>query len=285
MKRNLVSLVAILFTACSLRAQTIILTTGGTIQGQSLKVSGDTVLSTVKMGNGEGTVGYAVATIAKIDFPKPTEMASAEEMLHDGKADLALAAIGPIVASQAPFRRIPGNWWVKAAAIKLSALSALRFDTQANALIAEMLPFASDPDTTQAIKLYQAIALSRKGQFQQAIALIDPILKEARNPKILATAWLYAGECRLGLKDYEPALLAYLHIPVFYPEEKLLMPASLLGAARALENLDDSVRAKASLDELLKDYGSSAEAALSKDDLKRIERKLKAQTSTTAISR
>ncbi len=276
---------AIVFvTACSLRAQTITLTTGGTIQGQNLKVSGDTVLSTVKVGNGEGTVGYAVASIAKIEFPKPPEIASTEEMLCDGKADSALVAIGPVVASQAPFRKIPGNWWMEVAALKLSALSSLRLDAQANELIAEMLPLANDAEARQTIKLYQAVALSRKGQFQQALVLIDPILKEGRDAKILATAWLCAGECWLGLKDSEPALIAYLHIPVFYPEEKLLMPAALLGSARALENLDDPARAKASLDELLKDYASSAEASSSREDLKRIEHKLKTQIPPIAVS-
>lgn len=284
MKRDLVFLAMIFVTACSLRAQTITLTTGGTIQGQNLKVSGDTVLSTVEMGNGEGTVGYAIASIAKIEFPKPPEIASTEEMLRDGKADSALAAIGPVVASQAPFRKIPGNWWAQAVAVKLSALSSLRRDAQANELIAEMLPLANDPDAMETTKLYQAVALSRKGQFQQALVLIDPILKEGRDAKILAAAWLCVGECRLGLKDYEPALIAFLHIPVFYPEEKLLMPAALLGGARALENLDDPARAKASLDELLKDYGSSAEASLSKDDLKRIEHKLKPQMPVSAAS-
>ena len=50
--------------------------------------------------------------------------------------------------------------------------------------------------------------------------------------------------------QWDGAVLAYLHVPVFYEDEKLWMPQALLGSARAFRGLEDLDRAKKSLNDL-----------------------------------
>jgi TolA-binding protein len=65
-------------------------------------------------------------------------------------------------------------------------------------------------------------------------------------------------------------------IPVFYPEQKMLLPPSMLGAGRALFALEDFDRAKETLDDLVKRYGATPEAAAAQIELGAIAKKQKA---------
>jgi TolA-binding protein len=57
---------------------------------------------------------------------------------------------------------------------------------------------------------------------------------------------------------------------------KLLLPASLLGAGRAYFGIQDLSRAKATLDELIKNFGATAEASQAQAELDKIARLEKA---------
>jgi TolA-binding protein len=50
----------------------------------------------------------------------------------------------------------------------------------------------------------------------------------------------------------------------------------MLGSAKAYYGMDDLVRAKAALVELLKDYGSSSQAAEAKTELAKVEKRERA---------
>jgi len=279
MKRLLIGLA--IAAALPAGAQTITFKNGKKTPGAGLKRSGDTILSAISVAGGSGTVGYPISNIARIDFPKPAALEKATKLLSEGKAKAALTEVESVISAQSPFRSIPGNWWARAAAVKLIALVSLRQDQAAGQLLAEVRKGDLEPATRQLADLSNAMLLSRKGDYEQSIDLLAPILKDSRDPGTLAAAWVCEGDNRLGLKEPSSALRAYLHLPVFYPEQALWMPGALLGSARAFEAIDDLERANGSLDTLLKDYGSSPEAGLAVLDRKRIEHKLDTQKSST----
>jgi hypothetical protein len=78
------------------------------------------------------------------------------------------------------------------------------------------------------------------------------------------------------LKQWDAALLSYLNIPVFYPEEKTFVPASLLGSGQCYFQLEDLPRSKDALNELLKSHASTPEAVTAKVELEKIARREKA---------
>ena len=273
----------LLFLCLALRpalAQNILLKDGKTIVAKSLRRQGAMIMATVEISaatTGDtptaaqtGEVGYALAAIAKLDFPEPAQMRTVPDLIVAGKMAEALAQIEPVVKYYESFRDAPGSWWDEAAMLKVEALQATGNFKDSEPLIDSLARSASDPETMRAAKVFIAAGLTRRGEHAKAVEMFEQVLKEATKPLTIATASVNKGQSHLALKQYEPALIAFLQVPVFYPNQKLLVPQALLGSARAYYGLEDLTRAKATLDELLKDFGSSAQAAEAKAELAKV---------------
>ncbi len=258
----------------TLHAQRVTLKSGEVIPAEAVARSGATLNVTIKLPAGKVTRGIPAASVQKIDFPEPPDLAAASQILESGNAALALAKINPVIAAQQPFRDIPGNWWDKAVNVKLSALGVLRLDEQIAPLVAELARFSGSPETARIARLYEAKAQLKKGNNEGAVAVANILIEESKQSDLLASAWLIAGQAELARKNYRAALLAFLHVPVFFPDQKVAMPTALLGSARAFEGMEDFARAKDALDKLVADYPGSPEATESKEDLKRVTRQL-----------
>ncbi len=250
--------------ASNLAAQTIIFKDGRTVVGTGLRRAGDSIMNTVKLGANTGEIGYPVAAIAKIEFPEPSQIKAASTTLANGQPTQALVEIEPVILFYAPFRGIPGGWWSQAALVKISALMESKKDTEAEILINELSNFSDDPQIALAAKVPLAASILAKGDVAKALETSESVIRAATRPETLAGAWLVKAQALLAKRDYEPALLAFLHITVFQPEQILPQSAALLGAAHSYKALDDVANARASLEELLRVYPSSASAAEAK---------------------
>jgi tetratricopeptide (TPR) repeat protein len=273
MKREFLTLVVLLAAIVTGRAQTIILKDGSTVAALSVRRDGNTVMATVPLQGTTGTAGLAkpVDQITRIAFPEPPQIGAANKLVAQGNAADALAQLDPVIAQQAPFRDIAGNFWGQAALVKLYALLALNRDAEVESLATDLAKFANDPELGRAGQVQLAAAVARKGNFKRALEVLDPIVKTSDNPGVLADAWVKKGNAHFGLKQYELALRAYFRIPVFYPDNKAVRPAATLGMARAFAQLEDFDRSKAAYNELITQFPSSAEATAAQTELKRTE--------------
>ena len=270
-------------TADIASAQNIILKDGKVIVSKGLRRQGDTIMATVEITaatTGDtptpaqtGEVGYAVAQIAKLDFPEPAQMRTVPELIVAGRLPEALAQIEPVVKYYESFRDAPGSWWDEAAMLKVEALQAAGNFKDAEPLIDSLARSAGDPETVREAKVFMAAGLTRRGEHAKAVEIFEQVLKETTKPQTVAIASVYKGQSHLALKQYELALLAFLQVPVFYPHQKLLVPQAMLGTARAYYGMEDLKRAKATLDELLKDFGSSPQAADAKAELVKVAKR------------
>ena len=251
-------------------SQTITLQTGQKIETQGLRRDGDMVMGKVQVGSGSGEVGYHPAQIAKIDFPEPAALKTASDLLVQGQPDKALAQINPVVSYYSPFKDVPGNWWAQAALIKVSILASQQHETEAEALANEIQKAAKDPDMAQAAQLRLVGAFIKKAEFDKANTICDAALKTSTDPNTLANAWVAKGDMLLAQKEWEDALMAYLHVPVFYQDEKIFLPPALLGSGRAYRRLNDKDRAKRAFNELISSYPQSAEAKDAQAELKKL---------------
>jgi tetratricopeptide (TPR) repeat protein len=251
-------------------AQQIVLKTGQKIDTLGVRRDADMVMGKVQVGTGSGEVGYHLAQIAKVEFPEPAALKTAEDLLVKGEADKALAEIAPVVAYYGPFKDVPGNWWAQAALIKVSALAAQQHEPEAETLAAEIEKSATDPETARAAQLRLVGALIRKNDVEKANAICDAALKSSTDPTTLANAWVGKGDALFAAKNWDEALMAYLHVPIFYQDEKIFLPAALLGSARAYRRLNDTDRAKKSLNELITSFPHSTEAAVAQTELKKL---------------
>ena len=162
-------------------AQNILLKTGQTIETRGVRRSGDMVMGKVQVGASSGEVGYQTATISKIDFPEPPQLKTTAAFLSQGQSSRALAEIEPIVKYYGPFRDLPGNWWAQGALLKVSALSGMQLDKQAEALGDEIRRSVTDPETVRAAQLQLVAGLVRKEDYARHCATCDSVIRKARN--------------------------------------------------------------------------------------------------------
>jgi tetratricopeptide (TPR) repeat protein len=267
---------ALLFSGRTVFAQTapgivIDMKDGKTVSASALRRAGDKVMATVQVGTGSGEVGYDVAAIARIEFPEPPQIRAASDFLLHGKATDALVQIGQVVLYYTPFKDIPGNWWAPAANLKLKALVALKNDDQAEMLVKEIADASTDPDVVLSARVQMAAGWARKGQNEKALVVFDEAIKQGGSDETRALAWLNKGLSLSATKEWDGALLAYLHVPVLYPEQKLLMPQALLGSARAYRQLDDKANAEKACNEIIRTFSTTPEAAAAKAELQKIQ--------------
>jgi len=253
-------------------AQNILLKTGQTIEIKGVRRSGDMVMGKVQVGVSSGEVGYQASTIARINFPEPPQLKTTEAFLAQVQPEKALADIGPVVKYYEPFRDVPGNWWAQAALLKVSALGGMQLDKEAETLGDEIRKNSTDPETARAAQLQLIPGLVRKEDFEKALELCDAVIKDSTKPEVLAEAWVRRGDALLAQRQWDGAVLAYLHVPVFYEDEKRWMPPALLGSARAFRGLEDLERAKRSLDDLTAQYPKSAQAELARAELQKLSK-------------
>jgi tetratricopeptide (TPR) repeat protein len=264
--------------ASSAHAQTIHLKDGRAVTSKSLRRQGDIIMATQEIAGAKGQpatkgeVGYPVATIEKIDFPEPAQLRAATELLTQGRAAEAIAQVDVALRYYEGFRDAPGSWWADLALLKTRALVNEGHDKEADALVDQIARMANDPETVRAARVQVAAGMARRGEHARALELCEAVIKESTNPETLAAAAISKGESHLGLKQWEDALLSFLQIPVFHPEKKLLLPSSLLGTGRAYFGIQDLPRAKDTLDELIKNFGGTAEAVAAKTELEKIAR-------------
>jgi tetratricopeptide (TPR) repeat protein len=249
---------------------TIVLTTGQRIDALGVRREGDMILGKVQVGTGSGEVGYHVPQIARIEFPEPRGLKEASEFLEQGHPDKALAEINQVVAYYDVFKDVPGAWWAPAAVIKVSALAALQRDGEAELLAAQIEKSAADPETARSAQLRLATALIRRGDFDKATRICESAIKDSMQPDVLAEAWTKKGDLLFAEKKWDESLVAYLHVPIFYPGEKSFLPAALLGSGRAYGRLDDDERARKSLTELIDTFPKSAEAAAAQIEIQKM---------------
>lgn len=254
----------------TVHGQTIVLKTGQRVETSGVRRSGDKVLGKIEVAGTAGEVGHPVASIAKIEFPEPQGLKSAADLLSQGQPEKALTEITPVLAFYESFRDIAGAWWAPAAVVKVSALAALGRDVEAEPLALQIQKTATDPETARAANLRIANSLLRKQDYEKAAQLCDAVIKESARQDVLADAWVTKGNILLAQKHWDGALLAFLHVPVFYREEKLFMPQALLGSARAYRRLDDIDRAKKSLHDLISAFPKSGEAASAQTELQKL---------------
>lgn len=262
---------------------------GTTQAAKALRREKDNIIATIdippaKPGDAvvTGDVGIPLAQIAKIEFGEPAALKSAPELLIAGKTDEALAQIELALKYYAGFRDAPGSWWADLLLMKMNALVSLGREKDALALAESMSGQSTDPESKRAANVVLAIAAVRRGDGKAASDALDTVLKDATKPDVLASAAIYKGQSSLVLKDWENALLSFLQVPVLYPEQKALAPASMLGVGRAHFGLEDFDSAKKALKELMKTFKGTPEAVAAKAEMELIAKREKALFDPTA---
>lgn len=244
---------------------------GKSVAATSFRRSGADIVVSVQVNDTMAELSYPVGSIARIDFPEPAQLDAATQLVLDGKDDDALAKINSTLNYYADFKDVPGNWWSAAALVKLKALQDLHRDAAADSLISEMAQSAPpDSDTARLASVLQASLVASGGHPEKAMSVYDNVINSSTDDETLAYAWASKAASLYDLQKYEPAVLAYLHVPVFYPDAKLLMPDVLIGAAKCYIHIDHLPDAQVAFNDVIAHYPASPQADVAKTELKKI---------------
>ena len=227
------------------------------IQGASIVVP--LKLSGTEDGSAEQTI--PISQILRMDWPVPPAIAKAETDLKAGEPAAALKKIDEILAAQDSFRNTPGSWWTKGAVVKAVALARLGKSVEADALLDRMRRAKASSDDISRVEIATIEQLIASGKTDLANSRLAAIQGSATNDSSLAAITLIQAHILERSGKAEQALLTYLRIPVFYPDEDEQMPAALLGAIRAYKKLGDDLHAATTLQTLTTRYPDSPEAA------------------------
>ncbi len=278
MMKRILAVTCILFAAASaVQAENLIMKDGRVIPAKSLRRQGDSIMATVEIPAVQpgdkpqtGELGYPIAQISRIDFPEPPQLHTAADLISQGKYPEALAQLDPVMRYYQSFRDAPGSWWADTLLLQIQAFVGEGREKEAEPMVDDLGRLASDPEIKRAARAFSAAAVLRRGHPKEALEICQTLLKESNRPSTLAQASVTAGGCHLQLKEYDDAITAFLQIPVFFPEEKTLIAASLLGSGIGYEAIQDFPRAKLALNTLVTSYGATTEARRAKTELEKI---------------
>jgi TolA-binding protein len=249
----------------------VILKDGRQISATGFRLDGNTLMVTSATGATTGEFGYPLPTVAEVEFPQPPQLAAAADLLAQQKAADALARIDPIVAYYEPLRNVPGNLWLPAALIKSDALALLKRDAEQAALLDEIARLPANPAAAEAVKLRTAENLVRHGEPGKAEPAFDALIGASTDNDVLARAWVGKGAALAARGDFDAALLAYLRVPVLYPQDRGMLPGALLGAGRAFAGLENRDLASQTFQKIVSTYPLTSEAVLAKAELGKVD--------------
>lgn len=245
-------------------AQRYFLRGGVVLQAEEVTVGPDHLAREVVFPDGSSYVKrYPFADVARLDFPEPVTLGEARTLLENGRAAEALALLEPLHRQFAPFPNTPGSPWPRVARLRLRALLAGDDATAIAAAARGLIQADLDPDTTGAAKLAFAELDLRAGRAAVAELMLAE-LGTSVPPAVEARAWVMRGRLALERREYDKALECYLRVPAFFGGLDEVMPAALLGAARAHRARGDAARAKPYAIELADSYPDAPEAALAR---------------------
>lgn len=229
--------------------------------------SGALVQQVALPGGGSFERRYPLGDVVRLDFPEPEALEEAQKLVAAGKGSEALPLVEPVYRQFAPFARVPGSHWSRAAQLRLEALLLGVDAVTITSAARELMQSGLGPEVTGVAKLALAQLDARAGRESLANVMLEEIVREAP-PSIQARAWLLRGDLAAARNSHGEALENYLRIPAFYGTIDELMPPALLGAARAYRGFGDNGRAERSALELIDTYPDTLQAATARREFK-----------------
>ncbi len=245
---------------------TIVLKNGLSQPAVQIERQDDRVMVTVTTpSGGKGQVAYNVSDISELKMPPPPELATAAALIANGHAREALELLQPILAFEQSLRDIPGNYWDKTALTQSYALANVNQTAESESLLKDIIKSSSNPEMQLAAKLQLSLESPPKDA-GEALTDYDTIISKSSDAATLTRAWMAEGDIHFSQHEFADAVLNYLSVVVFYPDQNPVLPKALWGAALSYGKLKDTVDQEKTWHELMTNYPDSPEATLAKTE-------------------
>jgi tetratricopeptide (TPR) repeat protein len=262
-------LVVLGFAAGGLNAQAIILKGDERINAGSFSVADGKIKKKVKLSNGqEAEAVIPLDAIQRLEWPEIREVLEAQTLLAEGKTKEALDTLQKARDFFKPFKSIPGNPYNEVIFAHAEALDqAGDFDS-----LIRVLPEVEGVKWDDAHKLKLRLLklnMQRRTSGDQEAVLADAqeILTETDDASVCARLWMTIAEIHSKRERWEEALMAYLHVPVFYGSQGGLVPQAQLSAARTLSKMERHKDAVGFYQRIMEQYAGGEIANTAKTEM------------------
>lgn len=239
-RHYLIPLACLAMAAPELHAQAIILKNGERLPSGSFSVDAGKVSKTIKLSNGqEAKASINITDIARLEWPEVREVLEAQAMLAEGKSKEAIEQLAKAKEYFKPFKSIPGSPYNDISLAHVEALDqAGDFDSLIRVL-PEVEAMKWDDQNKLKVRILKLNMDRRTSGDQDAIlSQAQDLLKDTLDSAIAARLWMTVAEIHTRKERWEEALMAYLHVPVFYGSQAALVPQAELAAARSLVKME-----------------------------------------------
>jgi tetratricopeptide (TPR) repeat protein len=249
-------------------AQALVLKDGSRLLPEQFAVEGDKVIKKVRIGENTASTPLQMSTLARMEWPRPEELVAAADFMASGKTKEALEVLAKGRAFFEPFKDVPGTWYPDVVLAQLEAMSNSEdFNGTLKALNdAQKLKLTEEQKLKLKITKLN-VERQTSSDYAGIIAQAENILAESIDSSVGASVWMIIGDVYTKQKKWEDALMAYLHVPVFYGTQVQKVPEAELQAARTLSKMrrfEDAQSYYTRLEESYKGSGVADTAAKEK---------------------
>ncbi|MEZ0387550.1 MAG: tol-pal system YbgF family protein [Verrucomicrobium sp.] len=265
----LVPLACLGFSTPALHAQALVLKDGSRLAANSFSVADGKVSRTVKLSNGqEAKASLQLTDIARMDWPEVREVLEAQALLSEGKSKEAIEVLTKAKDFFKPFKGIPGSPYNDVSLAHVEALDqAGDFDALIRVL-PEVEGMKWDEQKKLKIRILKLNMDRRTSSDQDAIlSQAEDLIKDTLDAGISARLWMVIAEIHTRKERWEDALMAYLHVPVFYGSQAALVPQAELAAARSLTKMERFKDAVGFYQRIMEAYPGSETAENAKKEM------------------
>lgn len=259
MFRSLFILAAAGLFAGAAFGQAIVLKDGTRIPDTEFKLDGSKIIRTVKIGETSATTELARQNIGYLDWPEPTEILEARNLMAQAKSAEALALLKKGVDFFEQFQSIEGNWYQPLLFAYVETLSQAGQFEDTIKLLPRLRALQLTDEQKMTLRIIQLdIDRQTSTEYASILAEAQGILSDTSDSSVGAAIWMIIADIHAKKKEWEPALMAYLRVPVFYGTQMQRVPDAELKAGQMLVKMKRYEDAQALFSRLADSYKGSA---------------------------
>lgn len=243
-------------------AARVVFQNGRSIPVSAISVQGDQIVIKEAMDGYNAGQKLPLLSADHVFGDKPAEVDRAIALLLSDKAAEAVGLLEPVVASQQPTAKIPGNFWLEAARANLVAYAMNGDSAKATALGKEISDATPQQGTDAFTSLAKALLLPKTTPDSELATAFKDLTTDNLPAAVSAYASFFRGNALKNAKKDAEALEAYLMVPCLFPSGgRILNAAAELNAADYLTAQGRREEALALLHSCIREAGGTLLAA------------------------
>jgi hypothetical protein len=227
---------------------------GRRVPAESVKVTPTGFSATLTVGTAIQPIDFTAKDVVRATLREPKEIVEARILIASNKPEKALEALAKAEPTLLPYQSIPDSWWLRAAILRMDALSVLGKAKDAAAIASSEVISKLPSDNASLLKNFQVVVAPPAKDPAEKLESLHSLTETVIDPWVGARVWLEIGNTLAMKGELEEAVKAWLRVPVFFPAERDLAFRGTILAARGLQQINRPQDGKKLLDDYQTDH-------------------------------